>query len=313
MSTAQQTAAAGRPPEPEVDPFRYGWRYVEVIRPDGTIDFDQVPLTLEDTLHPELGDFIVNTHGHNEGCLYLKSVLKARLAGDPSAVVLSDCRVAFVPELRPLGPDIVVFFGVRQVRNWGTFDAVQEGARPALVIEITSPETRSNDVGIKVEYYHQAGVPLYVIIDDREVGGQRRLQLIGHRHTPDGYEPLEPDERGRLWLEPVRLWLGVTGDRVACYDPDTDQEIGDYVELSRAMVAEAEARAAEAQARVEAEARARAEAQARVEAEARARVEAEARAAEARARADLQARLLEMEAEIRRLRGEGGHGPSTGA
>jgi colicin import membrane protein len=294
MSTIHETAATRRPPELEADPFRYGWRYVKVARPDGTIDFDQVPLTLEDTLYPQEEDFIVTTDEHNEGCRYLKSVLKARLAGDPSAVVLSDCRVAFVPELRPVGPDIGVFFGGHLDPSRGTFDVVQAGARPALVIEIISPETRTNDFDVKVEYYHQAGVPLYVIVDVREEDQEGRLHLIGYRHAPDGYEPMEPDERGRLWLEPVRLWLGVAGDRVVCYDPDTDQEIGDYVELSRALAAEVEARAAEAQGRIEAEARAA--------------EEAEARAAEAGVRADLQARLLEMEAELRRLRGDGGRG-----
>ena len=182
--------------EPEADPFRYGWRYVKVTRPDGTMDFDQVPLTLEDTLYPQEEDFIVTSYGHHSDCHYLSSVLGARLVGDPSAVVLSDCRVAFVPELRPVGPDVAVFLGVRQVRDWGTFDAVQEGARPVLVIEVTSPETRSNDVGIKVAYYHQAGVPLYVIVDAREVGGQRRLPGTTprwRRHTSSRPTSHRPD------------------------------------------------------------------------------------------------------------------------
>ncbi|HEX8203510.1 MAG TPA: Uma2 family endonuclease [Isosphaeraceae bacterium] len=308
MSTTQPIATAAWPPAAESDPYRYGWRYVKVTRPDGSIDFDQIPLTLEDVLHPEEEDFIVQTDEHDEGCLYLKSVIKARLDGDPSAVVLSDCRVAFVPELRPVGPDVAVFFGGRPEPYQGTYDAVRARARPALVVEITSPETRSNDVGIKVEYYHRAGVPLYVIVDIRAEGQEPRLRLIGYRRTPAGYEPLEPDERGRLWLGPARLWLGVANDRIACYDPDTDQEIGNYVELSRALATEAQARAeAEARARTEAEARAT-EAQARAEAEARARTEAEARVAEAQARAELQARLSEMEAELRRLRGDGSGG-----
>jgi colicin import membrane protein len=276
--------------EPEADPFRYGWRYVKVTRPDGTTDFDQVPLTLEDTLYPQEEDFLVNSHGHDEDRHYLKAVLKARLAGDPSAVVLSDCRVAFVPELQPVGPDIVVFIGVHERRNWGTFDAAQEGATPVLVIEVVSPDYRNHDVTAKVDYYRRAGVPLYVIVDDLGRGAERRLRLAGYRLTADGYEPLESDEQGRLWLEPVRLWLGVVGDRVVCYNPDTGQEIGDYTAVVRAR-AEAETRAAEAAARA-AEAAARA-----AEAEDRARIEAAARV-------DLQARLQEMEAELRRLRGE---------
>jgi hypothetical protein len=32
----------------ESDPFRYGWRHVNVQRADGTEDIEQVPLTLEE-------------------------------------------------------------------------------------------------------------------------------------------------------------------------------------------------------------------------------------------------------------------------
>src|SRR5262249_35101461 len=51
------------PPVPS-DPYRYGWRYVRVKHPDGTETFDQVPLTLEDVLFPEEGDFTVQTDWH---------------------------------------------------------------------------------------------------------------------------------------------------------------------------------------------------------------------------------------------------------
>src|SRR4028119_1908533 len=95
MSTTPATAPpTRRPDEPEADPFYLGWRYVEVTRPDGTIEVDQIPLTPEDVLHPEVGDFIMNSHGHNEDCRYLKSLMRARLAGDPPPAVPADRRVA---------------------------------------------------------------------------------------------------------------------------------------------------------------------------------------------------------------------------
>src|SRR5262249_31709431 len=98
------------PPEPE--PYRYGWRYVRITRPDGTEACDQIPLTLEDVLHPEEGDFIVQTDAHDSDRAYLKHVFKARLEDDRTAVVLSDCRVDWnIPGIRPLGPDVAVFFG----------------------------------------------------------------------------------------------------------------------------------------------------------------------------------------------------------
>ena len=80
--------------------------------PDGTESFDQIPLTLEDVLFPEVGDFIVQTDAHDSDVRYLKGVFKSRLTGDPTAAVVSDCRVDWnLQGVRPLGPDIAVFSG----------------------------------------------------------------------------------------------------------------------------------------------------------------------------------------------------------
>jgi colicin import membrane protein len=332
---------------PADDPFRYGWRYVRRKQPDGKVEVEQVPLTLEDLLFPEEGDFVVQFPSHVSDCFYVYGVFKARLAGDPMALVLTDCRVAWdVPGLRPLGPDVAVFFGVPHDFDRGTLVVARERARPALVIEVTSAETRKFDFGVKKDFYHRARVPLYIIVDGRIRKGVRRVKLVGHRWTPQGYEPLPPDDQGRLWVEPLGLWLAASDGRVVCIDGETGQELGDYPAVMQALAAEAEARVAaeariiteaearavaearaiteaearaiaearattEAEARAAAEARAIAEAEARVAAEARATTEAEARTeaetrvnAEAAARAAVEVRLAELEAELRRLRGE---------
>jgi Uma2 family endonuclease len=300
VSTAQ-TRPAGAP---EPDPYRYGWRYVPVEEADGRVSYDQVPLTLEDVLFPETGDFIVQSDLHDSDVSYLKYVLKSRLADDPHAVVVYDCRVDWnLPGVRPLGPDIAVFFGVKQYRDWATLEVTAEGAQPALVVEVTSPQSRKNYVETKVEFYHAAKVPLYVIADARKESDEaRRLELIAYRYQPDQYERIAPDERGWIWLEPVRLWVGVTTDprlgydRLACYDGETGEEIGDYraMKLGREG-AEVRAATAEAQTRLEAKARAEAEAHARLEAKARADAEARAAAADARIR--------QLEAELKRRGG----------
>ncbi len=301
MSTVSTTRPR-RSPSDEPDPFRYGWRYVRITRPDGTEAFDQVPLTLEDVLHPEEGDFIVQTDAHDDERAYLKSVFKAQLKEDRSATVLSDCRVDWcVPGVRPLGPDLAVFFGVSRRIDWSTFDVGEEGARPALVIEITSPDTRKNDVGIKVDYYHRAGVPQYVIADvtfeDEE---DRRIELIEYRQGPRGYRRFKPNKQGRIWLPAVNLWLGLTRDRlrgytrVACFDPETGEEVGDYTAVSQALAVETAARAKAEKARAKAERKADAEAKACAKAEQRA-------AAEADARAKAEARIRELEAAVKRL------------
>jgi colicin import membrane protein len=326
-------------PIPEDDPFRYGWRYVRRPTPDDPDHLEQVPLTLEDVLHPEVGDFIVHSDRHETDRMYLTAVLRARLEPHGQAIVLSDVRVAWdVPDLRPHGPDVMVIPGLRERRDWSTFDVAEEGVRPALIIEITSPETRENDVVRKVVHYARAGVAQYVIVDNLGRRGERQLRLLDYRLVGDTYRLQPPDARGWVYLEVAGLWLGVEGDHVVCYTDD-GTAFGDYATVvqqaadeaaaraeaeARARAAEAQARAAaeqaqwEAAARAEAEAlarvaaeqarreaaaRAEAEEQARREAEARAAAEALARAAEAQAQREAAARA-ELEARLRELEAE---------
>ena len=276
----------------EADPFRYGWRFVYRKQPDGTLVEEQVPLTLEDLLFPEEGDFIVQTVGHNQDCAYLLDVFKARLADDPSAVVISDCRVAWdVPGLKPLGPDVAVFFGLHGYEDWGTLDVAKEGAIPALVIEVTSPDTRKNDVGIKKDFYHRAGVPQYVIVDVRSRKDGRHLRLTSFRHAPAGYERIPPDDRGWVWLDSIGIWLGSAEGRAVCYDGETaagDRRLHERLPGPRRRGGAG---------RRERPARRR---------EAGPPVAEEQAAANARARAAAEARNRELEEELRRLRG----GPS---
>jgi colicin import membrane protein len=367
MSTIEDPRIEPVPGSPD-DPFRYGWRYVTVKRADGRVEVKTVPLTLRDLLFPQEEDRQMHFPSHQDDLHYLEDVFRARVDDDPTIKVLVDCRVRFdVPDLEPLGPDIAVFSNLAKDWDGGTLEVAALGNRPILVVEITSPDTRKNDFGPKKDYYHQAGVPLYIIVDARPNPKGRRVKLHGFRHAPGGYEPLPLDDRGRLWAQPLGIWMAIEGPRVVCFDGRTAERFADYKDVVQAR-AEAEARSAEAEVRAEAEARSRIEwkargnalsriaddAQARADAEARTREaesqlrimaegrasearefvetqarliatqdrtlelekqvrdvlntrlqEAEARAEEgARARADIEARLSEMEAEIRRLRGE---------
>ena len=93
---------------------------------------------------------------------------------------------------------------------------------------------------------------MYVIADAVGRGPRRRVKLIAYRYHRQGYKPIAPDDNGRIYLAPVRLWLGTTHDRLdgfvrlACYDPDSGEELGDAVATRQELV--------ETRARVEAEA-----------------------------------------------------------
>lgn len=290
-----------QPLQPQANQFPYGWRYVPKQRPDGGVEFDQVPLTLEDVLHPQLGDVMPQNTPHDRDWTYLGEVLRGQVADDPTALVTSDLIVVWdVPGLRHHSPDLGVIFGVRDPgAERSSFDVAEEGVRPSLLIEIVSPNYRVNDVETKVDHYHRAGVPWYIIVDREDMDGP--VRLIGYRAEADGYVPLPLDTQGRLWLEPVGVWLGTQGNRVICYS-ETGEEIGDYVQVTKNL-AEAEARAAEAETRAAEEAAARQDAEARAAEESAARREAEARAAqEAQARAAAEAKIRELEEKLRQSR-----------
>jgi Uma2 family endonuclease len=126
-------------------------------------------------------------------------VFRAQLEDEPAAAVIADHRVDFnIPGIRPLGPDIAVFFNVKRHDDSENFNVTAEGAMPALVVEVTSQATRKNDLGIKVDYYHRAKVPLYLIADAVGRGARRRVKPIGRQYARSGYKLITPDEQGRI-------------------------------------------------------------------------------------------------------------------
>ena len=236
------------------DPFRFGWRYVQQIGPDGSKQSVQVPLTPEDLLHPQEGDKIVEGTQQSRDRNYLYSVLQWRLADNPHTVVFSDCLIDWgVPDLGNHAPDISIFENVdNPQRNWKTFRVAEEGARPVLAIEIVSPDAhdrrvRDNDVVTKVREYYRAGVPLYVLVDQEREEDPR--QVMGYRRGARKYLRMRPDRQGRLLLEPVRLLLGLKDERAVCWDADSGEEIGDLTAMAQALH-EAQARIRELEAKL---------------------------------------------------------------
>ena len=245
------------------DPYPYGWREAIRALPDGTEVLERTPLTLEDILHPQVGDYRMHDAEHERFCNYLYNVLSARIADDPNAVVLHDVRVAWaLPGLRAHGPDISVIFDLHRHINWSTFSEGEEETKPSLIIEIVSPSTRSVDVVTKVDHYERVGVPNYIIVDRFKRRGVMVRELVGYRLTPGGYEELSPNADGWLWIEPVNLWIGLNGEDLVCYN-ESGEAILDYVGVTAAR-AEAETRATEAETRATEEAQARATAEERI-------------------------------------------------
>jgi Uma2 family endonuclease len=273
MSVIHPPTTSPPPPTPprDNDPFRYGWRFVRRVGPDGREDLEQVPLTLEDVLHPQEGDVIPENSFQEEERRYLADILNLRLPRAEGHLVLSDCLVNWgVPGIGNHSPDVSVFSGIVRPppEPIGIFDLAASGGRCRMALEIVSPDTRNNDVIYKFDEYHQGGVPLYVIIDQKREYGLRELR--GYEHTPDGYALISLTAQSRLPLRTLGLELVLEDNRLVCYDAATGAKFGNYSQVFEAC------QTAEAQAQREAEARQTAE-----------------------------ARLQELEAEVRRLRGQG--------
>jgi hypothetical protein len=266
--------AAARATAPDADPWRLGVRYRRVVGPDGEEHVEELPLRPEDLLYPEEGDQPVYTRGHSRDCTYLEVVFDDRCESRPGMLTLREHVVDFgVPGLKPLGPDVIVLDGVRDWDNSrGTFRVVGMLAKTLLVVEVTSPDTRDNDLELKPALYHRCKVPLYVIVDRQAGESGKEVCVLGFRRTRTRYAPLAPDEHGRVWLEPVGLWLGVEGDRAVCYDERGERIAPPNERVRVAEVAALAARRAEKKAK--------------------------------REKAQMQKRIEELEAQIRQSRGE---------
>ncbi|HEX4610221.1 MAG TPA: Uma2 family endonuclease [Urbifossiella sp.] len=275
--------AAPEPVPTAENPYALGWRYP---RGEGAEDADLIPLTEDDLVFPQEGDFVVNNAAHDDDRLYLKAVFRRRIEDRPELRLLSDHLIDFQhPALaKYLGPDLILFNG--EIRPWdkseAVFPVVDMRARPLFVVEITSPSTRRVDLTRKMHVFYLVGVPFYVLIDLPTGGGRRPMGNVAFQAGPAGYERLPREPDGRVWLEVVEVSLAIEGDHVVCYDR-AGARIPNYSEL--------------ADERDKAEARAAAEAAKAAEAEARATAEA-TKAAEAEARAAAEA------AEVKRLRDE---------
>ncbi len=274
------------------DPLRYGWRNVFWRDADGNPHVDAIPLTREDVRHPQEGYHIVQSENRRDDDEYLAPVLRVAAANRPGLHVWADMGVDWSAEgERYVCPDFTVVEGLPP--TWDRGKALQHvtklGARVLLVLEITSPSTRDDDLNWKVAYYARRGVPWYAIVDHQIEKEPHTSSLLGYRLTPSGYERIPLDERGWLWLEPLGIWLGLEGHKAVCYDRQGQRLMGGSEALQ--AVRQADARAEEAASLMEKEVLARREAEQKTQ-------EAEARAHE------VAARLQELEAELRRIRGQ---------
>ena len=117
---------------------------------------------------------------------------------------------------RHVSPDVLVVLGL-EPRSRDNYLLWEEGRAPNVVIEVTSPSTRKEDLQDKLKIYRdEIGVAEYFLFDPRAEYLNPVLQ--GHRLRPGRYVPIAP-LAGRLPSQELGVHLEPDGGQLRFYDP----------------------------------------------------------------------------------------------
>ncbi|HEY0511941.1 MAG TPA: Uma2 family endonuclease [Thermoanaerobaculia bacterium] len=212
-------------------------RWVE--RPDGHLELQEKPLTLEDYLDPQLEDKLTQGRPHSDVCRVLAELLSRHFQPDEDVIVLQDVKHLFGPGLPGPSPDISVILGARN-KEFSTFDAVEQGVFPSFVIEVISPfdaRVRRMDEVDKVELYQRVGIPEYLLVDMPRRATGYRFRIKGYRLGPGRrYQAIEPDGQGRILSEITQLRFGASpdGQRIEIFVAGTGERLLSPLEIEAA-------------------------------------------------------------------------------
>lgn len=156
-------------------------------------------------------------------------------------------------------PDLLIAFGVDPVayRRRNGYVIAEQGKPPDFVLEVASPSTGNTDVGAKRNDYEGFLIQEYWRFD--ETGEHHGTRLAGDRLVGERYEPIDIAELSGGALQGysavLNLYLRWENGKIGLYDPATGEHIPTYEShRDRADRAEAQAQL-ERQARLQAEAR----------------------------------------------------------
>ena len=163
------------------------------------------------------------TEWHIHWIIRLRDLLKQRYR-DQRVLVASDMFVYYEEGIpyRNFAADAMVVKDCDPYPR-SVFKTWEEGCVPDAVFEIVSKGTRTEDLKFKPPIYARLGIGDYFLYDP--LAKDLRPQLQGFRLTPDGYEPIRPDEAGRLLSSELGLWLRVEDGDLVLYDVATGEKL----------------------------------------------------------------------------------------
>jgi len=169
------------------------------------------------------GKPVAETPLHRDNLLSLVHVIRHHLAADPNTYVSGNMFLYYVPgdKRRHVSPDVFVARGVPPESDPGrrVYLTWREGKGPDLVIEVTSPSTRREDLKHKFALYRDTlRVREYFLFDP--YGDYLDPPLRGYRLVEGQYVEIEPVD-GRLPSEVTGLHLEGGEPMLRLYVPET--------------------------------------------------------------------------------------------
>lgn len=244
--SAERNGAHNSMPSLPTFPLEVGWR---TVYDTTTKCYHQQPLTLLDILYPSEEDvgvvYMAQSPMHNLLTDLLSVMLRTYL-GARDWLILHDVLVLWgVRGIPPKSPDLAAIPGGRLPTHEKSYRVGRDGPLPAFVIEITSDETRQEDLNNKPLHYAAMGIKEFLIIDILNET-TKSWDLIGYR-LEDGpyYRRLPADAEGGITFTTVGLrFVAVNRTHIEVYDSATRQRLLTSEELKARAEAEAAARSA---------------------------------------------------------------------
>lgn len=205
----------------------------------------------EDYLPESDGRPMAETDRHRQLMIALLHALRERFRERADVYVSGNIFIYYhdeAGELQSVSPDVFVVFGVAN-KERRIYKLTDEGKAPEVVIELTSRNTKVEDLVSKHYIYASLGVREYFLFDP--YGEAMQPMLRGFRLKGGEYLPMSG---GRIYSETLELDLVAEAGELRLYDPITGERLLTPEEAEAERRAEkaarqaAEARAAEAEA-----------------------------------------------------------------
>jgi len=176
----------------------------------------------EEYLPESDGKPMAETDRHRDQMLASLHELQQHFLDNPQVYVSGNIFVYYLDEngkRQSVSPDVLVVFGVEK-KERRIYKIDDEGKAPDVVIELTSPSTKNEDLILQHYIYANLGVREYFLFDP--FSDTLQPALCGFRLKGGEYVPITGNT---LYSEALALELKVEKNQLRLYDPKTGERL----------------------------------------------------------------------------------------